>query len=135
MDKREGTIVVGLGVCLDHFAFCIFVFLEKNLQYLNLMSLINPSLEYVYCSNLVSNNAIIRLIRFVSRFTVNLCNAIYFLTTFSTQCKRFTKNLHCVLGSKQGLSPKINSISTLAAYLFYLRSTSQLNICKTGKRR
>jgi len=42
----------------------------------------------------VSNHVIIRLIIFVSRFTVHLCNAIYFLTTFSTPCKWFTKFLH-----------------------------------------
>ena len=58
------------------------------------MSLINPSLEHVYCSNLASNHVLIRLIRFVSRFTIHLCNAIYFLTTFSTPCKQFTKKLH-----------------------------------------
>ena len=34
------------------------------------------------------------LLRFVSRFTVHLCNAIYFSTIFSTPCKRFTKNLY-----------------------------------------
>ena len=55
------------------------------------MSLINPSLEYIYCSNLVSNHVLIRLIKFVSRFTVNLCNAIYFSTIFSTTCNRFKK--------------------------------------------
>ena len=43
------------------------------------MSLIKETLEYVYCSNLVSNHALIRLIRFVSQFTVHLCNTIYFL--------------------------------------------------------
>ena len=60
----------------------------------NLMSLINPSLAYVYCSNLVSNHVLISLIRFVSRFTIYLCNVIYFSTTFSTPCKRFIKILH-----------------------------------------
>ena len=54
------------------------------------MSLINSSLEHVNCSNLVSNHVLIRLIRFVSWFTIHLCNAIYFSTTFSTLCKRFT---------------------------------------------
>ena len=34
------------------------------------------------------------LIRFVSRFTVHLCNAIYFLTIFNTSCKRFIKFLY-----------------------------------------
>ena len=57
------------------------------------MSLINILLEHVYCNNLVSNHVLIMLIRFVSQFTVHLCNAIYFLTTFSTPCKRFTKIL------------------------------------------
>ena len=65
------------------------------------MSLINHSLEHVYYSNLVSNHIIIRLIRFVTRFTVHLCNTIYFLTTFSIPYKRFTKNWS--FGSKQDL--------------------------------
>jgi len=42
----------------------------------------------------VSNHVIIRLIRFVSRFTVHLCNAIYFSIIFSTLYKRFIKNLY-----------------------------------------
>ena len=42
----------------------------------------------------MSNYVIIRLIRFVSRFTVHLCNAIYFSTIFSISCKGFTKNLY-----------------------------------------
>ena len=68
------------------------------------MNLINPSLEHVYCSNLVSNHVLIRLIRFVSRFKVHLFNAIYFSTTFSTPCKRFTKILRFVFTtSKHGL--------------------------------
>ena len=33
---------------------------------MNLMSLINSSLEHVYCSNLVPNHSLIRLIIFVS---------------------------------------------------------------------
>ena len=69
------------------------------------MSLINLSLEHVYCSNLVSNHVLISLIRFVSRFTVHLCNAIYFSTIFSTPCKRFTKILRFVFTTtKHGLS-------------------------------
>ena len=36
------------------------------------------------------------LIRFVSRFTVHLYNAIYFSTTFSIPCKRFIKILRFV---------------------------------------
>jgi len=39
----------------------------------------------------MSNHDLIRLIRFVSRFTVHLCNAIYFSTTFSIPGKQFTK--------------------------------------------
>ena len=42
----------------------------------------------------MSNHILIRLIRFVSRFTVHLCNAIYFLTTFTTLYKWFTKILY-----------------------------------------
>ena len=57
------------------------------------MSLTRVSLEHVYCINLVSNHILIRFIRFVSRFTVHFCNAIYFSTIFSTLCKWFTKIL------------------------------------------
>ena len=60
----------------------------------NLMSLINPSLEHIYCSYLVSNHVLIRLIRFVPRFTVHLYNIIYFLIIFSTPYKQFAKILH-----------------------------------------
>ena len=64
------------------------------------MSLINPSLEHVYFSItvviLVSNHVIIKFIRFVSRFTVHLCNAIYFLTIFNILYKQFTKILYFV---------------------------------------
>ena len=49
-------------------------------------------------SNLVSQDVLIRLIRFVSRFTVHWYNAIYFSTTFNTPYKRFTKFFaFCVL--------------------------------------
>jgi len=34
----------------------------------NLLSLINPSLDVIYCSTILSNHCIIRFIRFVSRF-------------------------------------------------------------------
>ena len=46
------------------------------------MRLINSSLEHVscsnYCSNLVSNHSLIRLIRFVSQFTSKLYNSFLF---------------------------------------------------------
>ena len=42
----------------------------------------------------MSHHVLIRLIRFVSRFTVYLCNAIYFLTIFSILYKRFIKILY-----------------------------------------
>ena len=41
----------------------------------------------------MSNRVLIRLIRFVSRFTIYLCNAIYFSTIFSTPCKWFMKKI------------------------------------------
>ena len=68
------------------------------------MSPINPSLAHIYCSNLVSKYDLIRLIRFVSRFTVHLCNAIYFLIIFSTPYKWFIKILCFVFGSKQAFT-------------------------------
>jgi len=54
-------------------------------------------------SNLVSQDVLIRLIRFVSRFTVHWYNAIYFSTTFNIPYKRFT-NFFCILrfGYKEG---------------------------------
>ena len=58
------------------------------------MSLINSSTDHIYCSNLVSNHVLVSLIRFVSRFTVYLCNVIYFSTIFNIPCNRFTKILH-----------------------------------------
>ena len=42
----------------------------------------------------MSNHILIRLIKFVSRFTVYLCNTIYFLTIFNTSCKGFIKILY-----------------------------------------
>jgi hypothetical protein len=43
------------------------------LRKMNLLSLINPSLTYVYCSILLSNHKLIRLKRFVSQNSLNLC--------------------------------------------------------------
>ena len=57
------------------------------------MSLIRESLEYIYCSNLVSNHVLIRLIRFISRFSIYFYNAIYFSIIFNTPYKRFTQIL------------------------------------------
>ena len=51
------------------------------------MSLINPSLEVIYCSNLASNRGLIRFIRFVSWFTGKLCNAFFILSRFKSPCK------------------------------------------------
>ena len=47
---------------------------------MNLMSLINLSLEHVYCSNLVSNHSLIMLIRFISQFITKLCNLFFILS-------------------------------------------------------
>ena len=85
------------------------------------MSLINSSPECIYCSNLVSNHVIIRLIRFVSWFTIYLCNAIYVLTIFSISYKRFTKIYILRFGSKQGL--KIEELF-FSFFLFPRRSSS-----------
>ena len=70
----------------------------------NLMSLINPLLAYVYCSNLVSNHGLIRFIRFVLWFTVHLCNAIFFNYIWYTM-HTFYKSFGILkFRSKQGLS-------------------------------
>jgi hypothetical protein len=53
-------------------------FLQKQLQEwienceMNPLSLINPSLEIVYCSMTLSNHDIIRLVRFVSKIKVGV---------------------------------------------------------------
>ena len=64
----------------------------------------------------MSNHILIRLIRFVFRFTVHLCNAIYFSTTFSTACKRFKKNW--ILHFGIGLSPACDKSGFLKLLLF-----------------
>ena len=51
------------------------------------MSLINPSLEVVYCSNLASNYDLIRFIRFVSRFTGSSRNAFFISSKFKSPCR------------------------------------------------
>jgi hypothetical protein len=66
------------------------------------MSIIEESLEYVYCSNFVSNHALIRLIRFVLQFTIHLCNAIYFLIIFSTLQAIYKNFIFYVFGFKHG---------------------------------
>ena len=64
----------------------------------------------------MSNYVLIRLIRFVSRFTFYFYNAIYFLTTFSILCKRFIKILRFAFtGFKHGLKKfKMNLASGFA---------------------
>ena len=113
------------------------------------MSLISPSLKHVYCSILVSNHAIIRLISFVSRFTVYLCNAIYFFTTFSTPCKRFIKKLRfafthlntaqvpilvVVFNSWTNHGPNMTSFFFLLFAPFLLQSQGQFRTTKVPPR-
>jgi hypothetical protein len=43
-----------------------------NLHVILLISVINPSLEIGYCSTLLSNHDIIRLVRFVSKIKVGV---------------------------------------------------------------
>ena len=54
------------------------------------MSLINPSLEVVYCSNLASNYSLIRFIRFVSLFTDSSRNAFFISSRFKSpyRCRK-----------------------------------------------
>jgi len=68
------------------------------------MSLINLSLEIVYCSNLASNYGLIKFIRFVSRFTGKLCNAFFILSRFNSayRCRIFFRILN--FATKQGVS-------------------------------
>ena len=51
------------------------------------MSIINSSLEVVYCSILASNYDLIRFIIFVSRFTGKLCNAFFISSRFNSPCR------------------------------------------------
>ena len=50
------------------------------------MNLINPSLEIIYCSNLIFNYSIIRFIRFVSLFTDSSRNAFFISFRFKSPC-------------------------------------------------
>ena len=65
-----------------------------------------------------------RLIRFVSRFTIYLCNAIYFSTTFNTSCKWFIKILHFVFWNLN--RPQFQAI--LSLYQF-----QAIFLCQAGK--
>ena len=72
----------------------------------NLMSLINLSLEIVYCSHLESNYDIIRFIRFVSRFTDKLCDVFFILSRFKSPC-RYQKKIGILnYATKQRLRQK-----------------------------
>ena len=51
------------------------------------MSLINPSLEVIYCSNLAFNYSIIMFIRFVSPFTDSSRNAFFISSRFKSPCR------------------------------------------------
>jgi hypothetical protein len=53
---------------------------------MNPLSLINPSLEIVYCSTMLSNHDIIRLVRFVSKIKIARGRGM-----------RFVINLHLIL--------------------------------------
>ena len=68
------------------------------------MSLINSSLEVVYCSNLASNYGLIKFIRFVSRFTGKLCNTFFILSRFNSayRCRKKFRILN--FATKQGVS-------------------------------
>ena len=77
----------------------------------------------------MSNHVLIRLIRFVSRFTVHLYNAIYFSTTFSTPYKRFTKILHFAFWDLNRASLAILDCSVEA---IFLHSRSHRQISRPG---
>ena len=51
------------------------------------MNLINPSLEIIYCSNLIFNYSIIRFVRLVSLFTDSSRNAFFISSRFKSPCK------------------------------------------------
>ena len=70
----------------------------------------------IYCNNLVSNHVVIMLIRFVSRFIVHLCNAIYFLTIFNTSYRRFTNFLNFRI---------LDLNTTLVYQILFLRGVSR----------
>jgi hypothetical protein len=49
---------------------------------MNLLSQINPSLAYVYCSTSLSNHGLIRLKRFFSRKLVTICVISYIFNLY-----------------------------------------------------
>ena len=62
---------------------------------MNLLSLINMSLEVVYCSTILSNHCIIRFIRFVSRFHSGLWNGFCQLSTFRISNQQSNVQSYC----------------------------------------
>ena len=74
---------------------------------MNVLSLINSSLEIGYCSTTLSNHCIIRFIIFVSRFHPELWNGFYQLSTFNTPNQWLNVQSYCSAGkiwkTKRGL--------------------------------
>ena len=83
------------------------------------------------------NHVLIRLIRFVSQFTVHFYNTIYFSTIFSTLCKWFTKILRfAFLASKHSLktSSHQNTKCRLATLNALEASTNQRSLVGADRR-
>ena len=73
------------------------------------MNLIDPSLEVVYCSNLISNYSLIRFIRFVSRFTDKLCNAFFISSRFKSHAGAGKKIGILNLETKHGVNALLDA--------------------------
>ena len=73
-------------------AWGIWILIKNKLQNLsvirktNLLSLINHSLAHVYCSTTLSNYGLIRLNRFISQISLNLCIQFHKQSIFNTPC-------------------------------------------------
>ncbi len=88
--------------------------------------LINLSLANVYCSTTLSNHGVIRLKRFVSQFTCNLCNW-FFLSIFNALC--MCPNIWCdrIFGSLKGTKHSLYLADFEKLQLSYSDDTNKVN--------
>ena len=74
----------------------------------------------------MSGHDLIKFIRLVSRFTIHLCNAIYFSTIFNVPCRRFTNFLdfRILELNKTSVGPIVHFVDhdhELAAGIYFAR--------------
>ena len=74
------------------------------------MSIINSSLEVIYCSNLASDHSLIEFIRFVSPFTDSSRNAFFISFRFKSHAGAGKKIEILIFGTKHGANREFGLI-------------------------